>query len=277
MKKLSLLILDNYPKIMRNVPDLHDMEGERNIPEIICAYDIEKDAWNRRTAKNTFTHWKTYETMEPHEQEIINQVEWLTFEESRKILIPYLSARYERKKERKKEYIDEKVKNIKLALDKQKKLIFEHMERLTKAPICFDKFMIWGTTCKKWPYNPRTWEIWKFIWIKPEYMEASCAYAFTHELLHIQTHKYYKEKYPMNQLNFFQFSLIKEALTFLLNYEFPWVNMNADTQYPSYQEYSKVLEKYRLSCWDKKDFEDLINFGCNYILENNLLSEEKEK
>ena len=45
--------------------------------------------------------------------------------------------------------------------------------------------------------------------------------SFAHELLHMQTHKYYENAYPMNQLNWKQFNLIKESLTFLLNHEFP--------------------------------------------------------
>ena len=255
---------------MRNVPYLHDMESERTYPGITCAYDIEKDAQNWREAKNSFSNWKTYEEMEPHELEILDSIKGKSLEESKKILVPYLSERYERQKER----IDEKVKNMKIALDKQKKLIFENMEKLTKKPIYLDSFTIRGTTCMRWPYNRKTWEIRKYVFIKPEYMERSCAHAFTHELIHMQTHKYYEKGYPMNQLNWQQFNLIKESLTFLLNHEFPWVNMAIDRWYPQHQEFRKVLEDYRLSCWDKKDFEDLINFGCNYILKKNLLSEE---
>ncbi len=162
---------------------------------------------------------------------------------------------------------------MKIVLDKQKQLIFENMERLTKRSIYLDKFTIRGTTCMRWPYNRKTWEIWKNVYIKPEYMERSCAHAFTHELIHMQTHKYYENEYPMNKLNWKQFNLIKESLTFLLNHEFPGVNMTADEWYPNHQEYRKVLENYRLSCWDQKDFEDLINFGCDYILNNNILSD----
>ena len=39
---------------MRNVPDLHDMESEKSFPEITSSYSIEKDAYNRRAAKNEF-------------------------------------------------------------------------------------------------------------------------------------------------------------------------------------------------------------------------------
>ena len=248
--------------------ELHDIENERIIPEIISGYDIERDARNRRAAKNKFSNFKTYENMEPHEQEILNKVHWLSFDEAKEILIPYLSARYERQKS----IIDEKIKNMKIVLDKQKKLIFESMEKLTKRPIYLDRFTIWGTTCMRWPYNRETWEIRKWIYVKHEYMERSCAAAFVHELLHMQTHKYYENAYPMNQLNKQQFNLIKESITFLLNYEFPWVNMSTDRWYPQHQEFRKILEDYRLSCWDKKYFEDLINFGCKYILDNNLLA-----
>ena len=81
--------------------------------------------------------------MEPHELEILDSIKGKSLEESKKILIPYLSERYDRQRER----IDEKVKNMKIVLDKQKKLIFENMEKLTKKPIYLDSFTIRGTTC----------------------------------------------------------------------------------------------------------------------------------
>ena len=56
---------------------------------------------------------------------------------------------------------------------------------------------------------------------KKERRNRNWNYLFAHELLHMQTHKYYEKEFPMNQLNKQQFNLIKESLTFLLNYEFP--------------------------------------------------------
>jgi hypothetical protein len=56
---------------------------------------------------------------------------------------------------------------------------------------------------------------------KKEWRTAYWSQSFAHELLHMQTHKYYENEYPMNQLNKQQFNLIKESLTFLLNHEFP--------------------------------------------------------
>ena len=148
------------------------------------------------------------------------------------------------------------------------------MEELTKRPIFNEKFQIWYTTCKRWPYNRRTWEIWTFDPSEKSWRLRAWSCGFAHELLHFQTHKYYENEHPMNQLNWKQFNLIKESLTFLLNHEFPWVDLSTDTGYPQHQEFRKFLENYRLSWWSKKDFEDLINFWCYYILKNKILSEE---
>ena len=83
--------------------------------------------------------------MKPDELEILDKVQGLSFNEAMEILIPYLSARYEKQKN----IIDEKVKDMKIVLDKQKHLIFENMEKLTKKPIYLDRFTIRGTTCMR--------------------------------------------------------------------------------------------------------------------------------
>ena len=254
---------------MRNISDLHDMESERNLPEITSSYDIQKDAYNWRSAMNLFTNWRSYEKMSEEDLNIFSQIKWLSQEEANKILLPYLDKKYQANRE----YIEETVGDIKDILDKQKNLIFENMEKLTKHPILRDNFHIYFTTCLRGPYDWRTWEIWTMDVSKKDRRIKWRTKAFAHELLHMQTHKYYQFEHPMNQLNRQQFNLIKESLTFLLNHEFQWVDMALDTWYPQHQEYRKVLEDYRLSCWDKKDFEDLINFGCDYILKNNILFE----
>lgn len=254
---------------MRNIPDLHDMESERAMPEITSSYDLEKDAYNWRCAMNAFTNGRSYEKMSEEDLNILAQIKWLSQEEANKILLPYLDKKYQANRK----FIEEAVSDIKKILDEQKNQIFEHMEKLTKYPILHDHFHMYYTTCLRWPYNWSTGEVWLMDTLKKEIRYKYWTQAFTHELIHMQTHKYYENEYPMNQLNRQQFNLIKESLTFLLNHEFPWVNMAIDRWYPNHQEFRKVLEDYRLSCWDKKDFEDLINFGCDYILKNNLLSE----
>ena len=254
---------------MRNVPDLHDMESERTIPEITSSYDIKKDAWNWWCAMNSFTNWRWYEKMPEEDLNILAQIKWLSQEEWNEILLPYLDKKYQNNRE----YIEEAVSDIKSILNEHKNLIFENMEKLTKHPILRNDFHVYFTTCLRWPYDWRTWEIWTMDSHKKELRPRYRPQSFSHELLHMQTHKYYQFEYPMNQLNRKQFNLIKESLTFLLNHEFPWIDMSPDRWYPQHQEYRKILEDYRLSCWDKKDFEDLINFGCNYILENKILIE----
>ena len=254
---------------MRNILDLHDIENERIMTTINSGYDLEKDADNRWCAMNAFTNGRWYETMSEDDYNILTQVEWLSREEGFKILLPYLDKKYQNKRK----YIDEAVQKLKTNLDIQKYAIFGCMEKLTKHPILRNDFTIWFTTCKRCPYNWKTWEIWMSDSSRKEWRKRNRTYLFTHELLHMQTHKYYEKEYPMNKLNSQQFNLIKETLTFLLNHEFPWVDMATDKWYPQHQEYIKILEDYRLSCWDKRDFEDLINFWCKYILENNILSE----
>lgn len=240
------------------------------MPEIFSSYNIEKDAWNWRCAMNAFTNGRSYEKMSSEDLNILSQIKWLSQEEANKILIPYLEKKYEDNHDE----IDDAVKQIKIKLDMQKDQIFELMEKLTKRPIFNENFQIRYTTCKRWPYVRKTWEIWTFDPPEKTWRLRAWSWGFTHELLHFQTHKYYQNEYPMNQLNHPQFNLIKESLTFLLNHEFPWVNLSMDRWYPNHQEFRKILEDYRLSCWDKKDFEDLINFGCDYILKNNILADE---
>ena len=240
------------------------------MPEIFSDYNIEKDAYNRRAAMNSSTNGRWYETMSGEDRNILSQIKWLSQGDANKILIPFLDKKYKDNHEE----IDDAVSQIKIKLDTQKDQILKLMEELTKRPIFNEKFQIWYTTCKRWPYNRRTWEIWTFDPPEKSWRLRAWSCGFAHELLHFQTHKYYENEKPTNQLNWKQFNLIKESLTFLLNHEFPRINMAIDRWYPTHQEFRKILEDYRLSCWDKKDFEDLISFGCDYILKNNILSEK---
>ncbi len=231
------------------------------MPEISSDYNIEKDARNWWSAMNSFTNWRWYETMSEDDRNILSQIKWLSQEDANKILIPFLEKKYKDNREE----IDDAVSQIKIKLDSQKDQIFELMEKLTKRPIFNEKFQIRYTTCKRWPYNRKTWEIWMMEPREKGWRLRAWSCGFSHELLHFQTHKYYENEYPMNQLNWKQFNLIKESLTFLLNHEFPWVNMSSDNWYPQHQEFRKILEDYRLSCWDKRDFKDLIHFWCQYL------------
>ena len=233
------------------------------MPTITSSYDIKKDAQNRREAINRSVNWTWYKNMDDEAQKIFQKITWMPFHESMEILIPFLEKRYNKNREE----IDNSAKEIKIKLDTQKDQIFELMEKLTKRPIFNENFQIRYTTCKRWPYNRKTWEIWM---MEPREQSRRLKFrtkSFVHELLHFQTHKYYENIYPMNQLDKWQFNLLKESLTFLLNYEFKKINIWTDQWYPQHQEFRKTLEDYWLSCWNKKNFEDLINFWCKKILE----------
>lgn len=233
------------------------------MPTINSYYNIKKDAQNRREAVNRSMNWTWYKNMDDETQSIFKKITWIPFKESMYILIPFLEKRYnDNKKE-----IDDAAKQIKIVLDDQKDKIFELMEKLTKNPIFNKTFTIRYTTCLRWPYTRETWEIRIMEPSKKEFRYKYRTKSFIHELLHFQTHKYYENIPPMNKLDKQQFNLLKESLTFLINYEFPWINKSTDNGYPQHQEFRKILEKYRISLWDKKDFEKLIEFWCKKILE----------
>jgi hypothetical protein len=59
---------------MRNILDLHDMESEKNFPEITSSYDLEKDAYNWRCAMNAFTNGRSYEKMSEEDLNILSQI-----------------------------------------------------------------------------------------------------------------------------------------------------------------------------------------------------------
>lgn len=232
------------------------------MPTIISSYDIEKDAYNWRCAMNAFSNGRSYEKMSQEDLNILLQIKWLSQEEANKILIPFLKKKYENNREE----IDNAANQIKIKLDSQKNQILESMEKLTKRPIFNKNFQIRYTTCKRWPYNRKTWEIWMMEPSKKEFRYKYRTQSFIHELLHFQTHKYYEMMPPMDKLDKQQFNLLKESLTFLINYEFPWINKSTDNGYPQHQEFRKTLEEYRISLWNKKDFETLIEFWCKKIL-----------
>jgi hypothetical protein len=56
--------------------------------------------------------------------------------------------------------------------------------------------------------------------LQKERRERLRTQAFAHELIHMQTHKYYENVEPMSKLTPKQFNDLKESLTFLLNHEF---------------------------------------------------------
>ena len=121
---------------MHNISNFHSIENEKTIPEIRSSYNLEKDANNRRGAMNAFTNGRSYESMPEEDLNILSQIKWLTQEEANNILLPYLDQKYKNNHEE----IDEAVNEMRTILDKQKNLIFESMERLTKYPILHQKF-----------------------------------------------------------------------------------------------------------------------------------------
>lgn len=234
------------------------------MPEIIGKYDVNVDWRNRWQAANQFTNWNWVMFMPKEDQEMVAKLKWLTLEESEKIMVPYLEKKYQNNKEN----MDEAVVKMNEYLNDQKEELFKAMEKLTRHSIEYKMFTIYLTTLNRCPYNWHDGTIWMVDSKLPEYRSNMWRWIFAHELLHMQTHKYYENVEPMSNLSSKQFNDLKESLTFLLNHEFEWVDMREDKWYPQHQELRKVLEEYRVN--SDKNFDDLIAFGCDYMLKNNL-------
>ncbi len=233
------------------------------MPEIISKYDIDKDWKNRWRAANSFTNGNWVKSMPIEDQEMVEKLKGLNEEETKKIITPYLEEKYQLNKEK----MDEVVVKMTEYLNEQKAELFEAMEKLTRHSIDYELFTIYLTTLNRCPYSWQNGEIW-MVDTKTEYRKRNWTGIFAHELLHMQTHKYYENVEPMSKLTPKQFNDLKESLTFLLNHEFKGVDMRLDTWYPQHKELRKALEEYRLN--SDKNFDDLIAFGCDYMLKNNL-------
>ena len=226
------------------------------MPEIIGKYDIKVDSSNRWQAANLSTNSNWVQFMPKEDQEMVAKLKWLTEKEAENIMKPYLEKKYQQNKENMDDAVEKMINRDRL-----------DTEKLTRHSIEYEMFTIYLTTLNRCPYNWHDGTIWMVDSRSPEYRSKMWRWIFAHELLHMQTHKYYENVEPMSRLSPKQFNDLKESLTFLLNHEFDWIDMREDKWYPQHQELRKVLEDHRLN--SDKDFEELIAFWCNYLLKNN--------
>lgn len=216
--------------------------------------DLEKDAWNYRSAFNKNTHsnkWKE----QVEQTTIINlqQLQGMKQEDAYPFLYNYLVSFWEEHKEE----ANKKMADMQKFFDIYKDGIFTKMIILTKHPIYRNDFTIFLTSLNRGPYNVNLWQTWSNV-----YWSGVCK-AFIHELLHFQTIIYYKE-YIMSELHDEKmFEDLKESLTFLLNHEFTDIIEHPDLWYPQHQELRKQLEDYRVT--SHKNFDELITYGCKIL------------
>ena len=234
------------------------------MPEITSTYDIDRDWINRWRGANRFTNSNWIKFMPLEDQEMVAKLKGLDEEEAKKIITPYLEKKYQLNKEK----MDEAVVKMTEYLNEQKAELFEAMEKLTRHPIDYALFTIYLTTLNRCPYGWQEGSIWMVDTKNPKFRKRNWTGIFAHELLHMQTHKYYENVEPMSKLTPKQFNDLKESLTFLLNHEFEWIDMREDIWYENHQQIRKALEEYRLN--SDKNFDDLIAFGCDYMIKNNL-------
>jgi len=213
--------------------------------------DLKKDAQNYRSAFNKNTHSsKRKEHVAQISSIDMTKLQGMQEQDAYPFLREYLENFW---KEHGNE-AQEKIKEMQKELNQHKDSIFKKMEILTKHPIYRNDFTIFLTSLNRWPYNYKLGYTWSYIdrtWVLK---------AFIHELLHFQTIHYYKE-YIINKIHDEKkFEDLKEALTFLLNHEFPGMT---DIWYPQHQELRKKLEEYRVH--SDKDFDKLVDYWCDIV------------
>jgi len=217
--------------------------------------DLEKDARNYRWAFNKNTH-SSKRKEQVAETSIINleQLNGIKEQDAYPFLREYLENFWEKHKDSTKE----KIEKMQITLNQCKNNIFKKMIILTKHPIYRNDFTIYLTSLNRWPYNYTQWYSLTCVFWK-NYITP-----FIHELLHFQTIHYYKEYIISKLHDEKKFEDLKEALTFLLNYEFKDLMDGYDMWYPQHQELRKKLEEYRVH--SDKDFDKLVEYGCDIIL-----------
>lgn len=225
---------------------------------ITVKLDIKQDARNYRSAFNKNTHSNKRKEQVEHMVDIdLQKLQGMKEEDAYIFLYTYLENFWDKNKD----IVQKKIDEMQIDFNQYQDGIFKTMEILTKHPIYRNDFTVFLTSLNRWPYKMNLGQTWSGLhrnWFVP---------AFTHELLHFQTIWYYKE-YIMNILHDEKkFEDFKEALTFLLNYEFPGMT---DAWYPQHQELRKQLEDYRTSqTEDQRDFEKLIDYWCELLVHTN--------
>lgn len=225
---------------------------------ITIKLDLEQDARNYRRAFNANTHASK-------RKEQVAQITTIDLQKlqdtKEQDAYPFLREYLESFRKEHEEEAQHKIEEMTESLNKHKDVIFKKMETLTKHPIYRNDFTIFLTSLNRWPYKINLWQTWSGLDWK------GFVPVFTHELLHFQTIYYYKE-YIMSKLHDEKkFEDLKEALTFLLNYEFPGMR---DTWYPQHQVLRKQLEDYRTSQPEnERDFGKLIDYWCELLLNTN--------
>ena len=162
--------------------------------------------------------------MPEEDQLMVAKLKGVSENDTEEIIRPYLEKKYQHNKET----MDDAVLKMNKFLNEQKEELFKAMEKLTRHPIEYKIFTIYLTTLNRCPYNWHKGTIRMVDTKKPEYRGKIWRGIFAHELLHMQTHRYYENEKPMSSLSERQFNDLKESLTFLLNYEFVGIDMRED-------------------------------------------------
>jgi hypothetical protein len=216
-------------------------------------YNLKKDAWSWALIakdKNTWgLNWRQQIAHIP--DKLLEKIEKVDFSRAQKIVEDYIE------KDPKKEYKNKVMYSEMQTLEKSWRIVekkyFEILLRITRKPICRDKFSCYFTTGLMCPYNEK--ENWFMV-----SMWHSIPFSITticHEILHLQFLHHYKDYLKKKGLKSNQIEDLKETLTFLLNEpEFGEIILSQDMGYPKHQKMRGKLRKI----WRKeKNFQKFLD------------------
>ena len=134
----------------------------------------------------------------------------------------------------------------------------EWLEKVTKRPLAFSRYITYLTTFPRGSYYPDDgYLLCHYTWINP-------VIGFMHEALHIQFHKYWRNNpaSPVSKLSDQDWETLKESLTVILNKKYvDFIEMN-DRGYAQHQEFREELWRQ----WEKEqDFDKLVEYGVREV------------
>jgi hypothetical protein len=134
---------------------------------------------------------------------------------------------------------------------------FTRLERITKKPICSDKFTAYTTTVGRCPYNVKDSSF--MVSIRRPLLQG--LRTIGHELMHLQfCNTYWKD--IEKQIGKEKTDDLNESLTTLLNLEFGDLWLVRDEGYPNHRIIREFIEEQ----WRKeKDFDVLMKESINYF------------
>ena len=216
-------------------------------------FDKHKDIWNYWSSANEKSQFLDFSKF--INPELLKLIKGKTQKEASKIIERNLSNIHNNP------LIKIYLEAVSKAWKSIEKKYFENLVKITKKPICSEKFTAYTTTTVRCPYEKKeNWFMINFFSPIPHSLKT-----IGHEIMHFQFYKYYFDEIE-KEIGKEKTEDLKEALTVLLNLEFRNLWLVEDKGYPKHEKLREFIEKE----WKKEpDFENLLE-KCVEFLKNKI-------